>query len=44
MEFKKINCPKCNYPVEINIAKALDEDAETYLCPHCSFIFRYVDE
>ena len=43
MEFKKINCPRCNNPVEINLAKSADEEGETFMCPSCGFIFRYVD-
>lgn len=43
LKFKKINCPKCFTPVEINIANATDEDGEEFLCPNCKFIFRYVD-
>lgn len=44
MKFKTVNCPRCNYPVEINIAKAVDELGEEFLCPRCKFIFRYVDK
>ena len=43
MNFKKINCPKCNYPVEINIGNAVDEEGEEFFCPNCRFIFRYVE-
>ncbi len=39
---KKINCPFCNNPVEINIAKAVDEEGETFMCPKCKKVFRFV--
>lgn len=43
MNFKKIKCPKCNNLVEIDIAKAVDEEGECFLCSNCGFIFRYVE-
>lgn len=39
MEYVK--CINCGHNVEINIAKAIDENGEEYKCPHCGFIFRY---
>ena len=36
-----IKCPKCHKDVEIDIAKAIDENGEVFMCPHCKFKFRY---
>ena len=36
-----VNCPKCGKKVHINISKAVDEHAEVFVCPHCSYQFRY---
>ena len=36
-----IKCPKCKCDVEINIAKAKDEDGEVFECPQCKWKFRY---
>ena len=36
-----IKCPKCHKDVEIDIAKAIDENGEVFMCPHCKFSFRY---
>ena len=36
-----VKCPKCGEEVEINIAKACDEEGETFQCQKCKFIFRY---
>ena len=36
-----VKCPKCNNDVEINIAKACDEEGETFHCDKCNFIFRF---
>ena len=36
-----IICPKCNNTFSINLINSLDEDGETYLCPHCKYIIRY---
>lgn len=38
---EKINCPKCDREVEIDISNAADENAESYMCPHCHFIFGF---
>lgn len=38
---EKINCPFCGHLVEINIAKAVDEDGEEFICDSCRQIFRY---
>lgn len=38
---KTIKCPKCNCDVEINIAKAIDENGEVFVCEHCNYPFRY---
>ena len=37
----RIKCPKCQQEVEINIAKAVDEEGEVFRCPHCNCEFRY---
>lgn len=39
MEYVK--CIKCGHNVEINIAKALDENGEIFKCPNCGLKFRY---
>lgn len=36
-----IPCPKCFQPVTIDISKAIDEEGETFKCPHCKKYFRY---
>ncbi len=36
-----IKCPKCGKDTLINIAKAYDEEGESFACDHCQFIFRY---
>lgn len=41
---KKIKCVKCGNEVEIDISKALDEEGEVFLCPHCKQKFRYTDK
>ena len=41
---KKIKCPKCGEDVEINIAKAVDESGEIYICPKCKYKLRFVDK
>jgi DNA-directed RNA polymerase subunit RPC12/RpoP len=38
-----VKCVKCGYDVEINIAKAIDEEGEVFRCPNCGFKFRYTD-
>lgn len=40
----KVNCPKCNAEVEINLSKAIDELGEVYECTNCKFHFRFVDK
>ena len=32
---KKIKCPVCQSEVEINLAKAVDENGEVYRCNKC---------
>ncbi len=39
MEYVK--CLKCGNDVEINIARAIDENGEVFHCPVCGFNFRY---
>ena len=38
---KKIKCPKCQQEVGIDIAKAIDENGEVFMCPNCKNKFRY---
>lgn len=38
-----IKCPKCGTKIKLNIANAIDEEAEVWECPNCQFIFRYVE-
>ena len=40
----KIKCPKCKQEVDIDIANAIDEHGETYICPYCRWKLRYVAE
>lgn len=37
----RINCPNCRKEVTIDIAKAVDELGEEFLCPNCRKVFRY---
>lgn len=39
-----IKCVHCGSDVEINIAKAIDEDGEVFKCPHCGRKFRYAEK
>lgn len=41
---KTINCPKCKTPVKINIANAIDENGEVYVCSECGYKFRFTDK
>ena len=36
-----LNCPKCKNVVSINIANAIDEHGEVFMCPNCRYKFRY---
>jgi predicted RNA-binding Zn-ribbon protein involved in translation (DUF1610 family) len=36
-----MNCPKCKEEVPLDVWKAIDEDGEVYLCPHCGWKFRF---
>lgn len=44
MKEKTIKCINCNNDVEIDIAKAIDEEGEVFHCPCCGFIFSYTDK
>jgi predicted RNA-binding Zn-ribbon protein involved in translation (DUF1610 family) len=39
-----VKCVNCGGDVEINIAKAVDENGEEFQCPNCGFIFRYAEK
>lgn len=39
-----IKCPSCGTPVQIDIAKAVDELGEVFKCNNCGYLFRYVDK
>ncbi len=39
-----VRCIRCGYDVEINIAKAIDEHGEEFVCPNCGFVFRYTEK
>ena len=41
---EKVKCINCGNDVEINIAKALDEDGEVFSCPVCGQKFRYTNK
>ena len=36
-----VKCPKCNQDTEINVARAIDENGEVFMCEHCKYPFRY---
>ena len=40
---KTVNCPKCGKEVVIDIARAVDEDGEEFVCDHCGYHFRYAE-
>lgn len=44
MTKKTMKCINCNNDVEIDIAKAIDEEGEVFHCPNCGFIFSYTDK
>ena len=39
-----MKCIKCDTDITLNIATAMDEEGETFRCPHCGFIFRYTEK
>lgn len=39
-----IKCVNCGNDTEINIAKAIDENGEVFICPNCGKTFRYTDK
>jgi predicted RNA-binding Zn-ribbon protein involved in translation (DUF1610 family) len=39
-----IKCANCGNDTEINIAKAIDENGEVFICPNCGKMFRYTDK
>ena len=41
---KQVKCVNCGKDVTIDIAKAVDEEGEVFICPNCGLKFRYVDE
>lgn len=41
---KQVKCVNCGGQVTIDIAKAIDENGEVFVCPHCGFKFRYCDK
>jgi predicted RNA-binding Zn-ribbon protein involved in translation (DUF1610 family) len=43
-KFKTIKCPKCGGTVEIDIARAVDEEGEVFVCPECGFQMRYTEK
>lgn len=40
----KIKCYNCGTDVIIDVSKAVDEDGETFRCPHCGSTFRYAEK
>jgi DNA-directed RNA polymerase subunit RPC12/RpoP len=44
MKETKITCPKCGKPVKPDIAKALDEEGELHVCPHCGQKYRFTEK
>ena len=41
---KTIKCPKCGKEFTINISHSISSDGEIFLCPHCKWKVRYVEE
>lgn len=39
-----VNCPKCGKEFNTDISKAIDSEGEVYMCPKCSFKFRFVEK
>lgn len=40
----EVKCVKCGNNVELDISKAIDENGEVFLCPHCGLTFRYAEK
>lgn len=40
----EVNCPVCGNPVLIDIATAIDEEGEVFMCKNCGNTFRYTDK
>lgn len=38
---RKINCPICGEPTDIDITKAIDSEGEIFMCKKCKKPFRY---
>ena len=38
---EKIKCFNCGNDITVNIANAIDEEGEEFICPHCKQTFRY---
>ena len=41
---KQVKCAKCGTDVTIDIAKAVDENGEVFVCPNCGFKFRFTEK
>ena len=41
---RTITCPKCKDNFSVSISDAIDEHGEVYICPHCGWKLRYVEE
>lgn len=39
-----VRCVNCGNDIELDIAKAADEDGEVFICQHCGYKFRYCDK
>ena len=39
---KTIKSPKCHQDTTVDISRAIDADAEVFVCEHCKYVFRYV--
>jgi len=39
-----VKCPRCHQDTELNIANAIDEEGEVFICRACGYTFRYTDK
>ena len=37
-------CPRCGSSVSIDISKAVDSEAEVFICPECRYRFRFTEK
>lgn len=39
-----VHCPKCGGEVKIDISRAVDTEAEVFMCPECKYRFRFTEK